>query len=136
MGCGTRLRCPGPLTGRDAPHGFNSAHTLCGNDGARLARYSNESLTQTQVVCQYFLRGACRYGDRCHNEHPQNVQPDRRPAFGGGSSVAFAFSTFFNQTIGSTWTPASVQRTIPYRHAKTLSLLLGWLTAGLTASRP
>ncbi|KAN0126678.1 hypothetical protein V8E52_000318 [Russula decolorans] len=47
------------------------------------------------AVCQFFLRGACKFGDKCHNEHPQNGE--RRSAFGG-----------------STWTPASGQRTIPY----------------------
>ncbi|KAH9994138.1 hypothetical protein BJV74DRAFT_832241 [Russula compacta] len=49
------------------------------------------------VVCQYFLRGTCKFGNQCRNEHPQNVQADRR-------------STFSN----STWTPANVQKTIPY----------------------
>ncbi|KAI0000052.1 hypothetical protein BJV77DRAFT_976087 [Russula vinacea] len=49
------------------------------------------------VVCQFFLRGACKFGDQCRNEHPQNGQPDRRSAFSG-----------------STWTPANVQKIIPY----------------------
>ena len=70
--------------------------------------YLNDSPTQIQVVCQFFLRGTCKFGDQCRNEHPQNG--DRRSAFA-------------NQSIGSTWTPASGQRTIPYRHALTTSLL-------------
>ncbi|KAI0303905.1 hypothetical protein BC826DRAFT_980308 [Russula brevipes] len=49
------------------------------------------------AVCQYFLRGTCRFGDQCRNEHPQTGQADRRSVFGG-----------------STWTPANVQKTIPY----------------------
>ena len=44
---------------------------------------ANNSLTHTQVVCQFFLRGTCKFGDQCRNEHPQNVQSDRRSAFGG-----------------------------------------------------
>jgi hypothetical protein len=48
--------------------------------------YLNDSLTHIQAVCQFFLRGACKFGDKCHNEHPQNGE--RRSAFGGKSSVA------------------------------------------------
>ncbi|KAI9447861.1 hypothetical protein H4582DRAFT_1772106, partial [Lactarius indigo] len=30
-------------------------------------------------VCQYFLRGSCKFGTQCRNEHPQGGQGDRRP---------------------------------------------------------
>ena len=30
------------------------------------------------VVCQYFQRGDCRFGDRCHFEHPTGVFVGRR----------------------------------------------------------
>ncbi|KAF8967465.1 hypothetical protein BDZ97DRAFT_1803446, partial [Flammula alnicola] len=26
------------------------------------------------AICQYFLRGQCRFGDTCRNEHPANAQ--------------------------------------------------------------
>ena len=45
----------------------------------------SDPLTQIQVVCQFFLRGACKFGDECRNEHPLNG--DRRSAFGGKSPV-------------------------------------------------
>ena len=32
-------------------------------------------LTFVQPVCQYFLRGECRFGDKCKYEHPQNPRP-------------------------------------------------------------
>ncbi|TFY81678.1 hypothetical protein EWM64_g2340 [Hericium alpestre] len=46
------------------------------------------------AVCQFFLRGTCRFGDQCRNEHPQN----RGSAFGnsswapGGAQKALLFS--------------------------------------------
>ena len=30
-----------------------------------------------QVVCQYFLRGECKFGDRCRNEHPRTTGTQR-----------------------------------------------------------
>lgn len=51
------------------------------------------------------------------------------------SSVPFIFVPSFIHSIGSTWTPASGQKIIPYRHAVISSLLSGWLTASL-ASKP
>ena len=75
---------------RTTPHRFefNSAHTV--KLAEKMVRdfvcYLNDSLTQIQVVCQFFLRGSCKFGDQCRNEHPQNG--DRRSAFGGQSSVA------------------------------------------------
>ncbi|NXD50529.1 NUPL2 protein, partial [Corvus moneduloides] len=37
-------------------------------------------------VCQFFLRGYCRFGDRCWNEHPRggSGRPGAPPAHGGG----------------------------------------------------
>ncbi|NXM40318.1 NUPL2 protein, partial [Gymnorhina tibicen] len=37
-------------------------------------------------VCQFFLRGYCRFGDRCWNEHPRGGagRPGAPPAHGGG----------------------------------------------------
>ncbi|KAN0132525.1 hypothetical protein V8E53_009541 [Lactarius tabidus] len=49
------------------------------------------------VVCQYFLRGSCKFGDQCRNEHPQGGQGERRSALSG-----------------STWTPSSPAKTIPF----------------------
>ncbi|KDQ64045.1 hypothetical protein JAAARDRAFT_144449 [Jaapia argillacea MUCL 33604] len=37
------------------------------------------------VVCQYFLRGTCRFGDNCKNEHPQG---QRQGGFGSQSWTA------------------------------------------------
>ncbi|KIM35004.1 hypothetical protein M413DRAFT_449956, partial [Hebeloma cylindrosporum] len=34
------------------------------------------------VVCQFFLRGTCKFGDSCRNEHPANPQ---QSTFGGSS---------------------------------------------------
>jgi len=48
-----------------------------------LPDHHNQLLTTGQVVCQYFLRGACKFGSQCRNEHPQNAQGDRRSAIGG-----------------------------------------------------
>ena len=25
-----------------------------------------------KTVCSFFLNGSCRFGDKCHNEHPRN----------------------------------------------------------------
>ncbi|KAI0068479.1 hypothetical protein BV25DRAFT_1833732 [Artomyces pyxidatus] len=52
------------------------------------------------AVCSFFLRGACKFGNNCHNEHPQDAVNKRAP-FGSTSS---------------SWTPASTasQKTIPY----------------------
>ena len=25
-----------------------------------------------KTVCSFFLNGYCRFGDKCHNEHPRN----------------------------------------------------------------
>ncbi|KAL4076389.1 hypothetical protein V8B97DRAFT_1922232 [Scleroderma yunnanense] len=36
-------------------------------------------------ICQYFLRGTCKFGDKCKNEHPQEQQ---RPQFGNQSWTA------------------------------------------------
>ncbi|NWH30400.1 NUPL2 protein, partial [Chloropsis hardwickii] len=37
-------------------------------------------------VCQFFLRGYCRFGERCWNEHPRGgaARPGPPPAHGGG----------------------------------------------------
>ncbi|NXN84991.1 NUPL2 protein, partial [Bombycilla garrulus] len=37
-------------------------------------------------VCQFFLRGYCRFGERCWNEHPRGgtARPGAPPAHGGG----------------------------------------------------
>ena len=74
--------------GRTTQVAFNSAHTvkLVEKMVRDFVCYLDYSLTQIQVVCQFFLRGACKFGDQCRNEHPQNG--DRRSAFGGQSSVA------------------------------------------------
>jgi zinc finger (C-x8-C-x5-C-x3-H type) protein len=87
-----------PLTGPDlnttvpsrARHTINqvtvqSAHHLAEKMVRGFVCYSNGSLTQIKVVCQFFLRGACKFGNQCRNEHPQNG--DRRSTFGGKSSV-------------------------------------------------
>ncbi|KAF8265138.1 hypothetical protein EI94DRAFT_375706 [Lactarius quietus] len=49
------------------------------------------------AVCQFFLRGSCKFGDQCRNEHPQGGQGDRRSALGGSS-----------------WTPSNPPKTIPF----------------------
>lgn len=36
-----------------------------------------------QVVCPYFLKGTCRYGNNCRNEHPREGQ--RQGGFGSAS---------------------------------------------------
>jgi hypothetical protein len=79
-----------------------------------------------QVVCQFFLRGTCKFGNQCRNEHPQNAQGDRRSAFGGEPSIAFAL-LLSSLPIGSTWASTSVPKTIPYRHGTSslLSYLIG-----------
>ncbi|KAI6034856.1 hypothetical protein F5J12DRAFT_1723 [Pisolithus orientalis] len=38
-----------------------------------------------QQVCQYYLRGACKFGDRCKNEHPR---APLKPQFGNQSWAA------------------------------------------------
>jgi len=88
------LSRPGPLTGPDlnttARHTINqvtvqSAHNLAEKMVRGFVCYSNGSLTQIKAVCQFFLRGSCKFGNQCRNEHPQNG--DRRSTFGGKSSV-------------------------------------------------
>ncbi|KAJ4478956.1 hypothetical protein J3R30DRAFT_2694013 [Lentinula aciculospora] len=34
---------------------------------------NSSSVLLVQVVCSYFLRGQCRFGDKCRNEHPQSA---------------------------------------------------------------
>ncbi|KAH7907520.1 hypothetical protein BJ138DRAFT_488074 [Hygrophoropsis aurantiaca] len=43
------------------------------------------------VVCQYFLRGQCRYGKECRNEHP--VDQQRQGGFGNQSWTASSSNT-------------------------------------------
>lgn len=38
------------------------------------------------VVCPYFLRGTCRFGDRCRNEHPAGRQSQGGAAGAGGGN--------------------------------------------------
>ncbi len=84
---------PGPEHNRTvhgARHMINqvtvqSAHNLAEKMVRGFVCYSNGSLTQIKAVCQFFLRGSCKFGNQCRNEHPQNG--DRRSTFGGKSSV-------------------------------------------------
>ncbi|KAH9179516.1 hypothetical protein EDB89DRAFT_487753 [Lactarius sanguifluus] len=65
------------------------------------------------VVCQYFLRGSCKFGTQCRNEHPQGGQGDRRPPLSGVlylPCVAFVPYCF----VGATWTPSNPPKTIPF----------------------
>ena len=60
-----------------------------------------------QVVCQYFLRGTCRFGNACRNEHPRDGQK-QGSAFGS----AFLFVPnrpylFPQATPDQSWTPAN-----------------------------
>lgn len=95
------LSCSGTLTGPDltplhprhTPHGTGLSSILplpivelAGKMVRDSVYHLSDSLTQIQAVCQYFLRGACKFGGECRNEHPQNG--DRRSAFGGKSPVA------------------------------------------------
>ena len=43
-----------------------------------------------QVVCQYFLKGQCRFGDSCRNEHPANA---RQSGSGGNLHLTAATMT-------------------------------------------
>ena len=73
----------------------NSARKSNDNDGGRHpVSWSTNSLTRTQAVCQFYLRGACKFGNECRNEHPQNAQTDRR--FASKSLEAFALSAFLS----------------------------------------
>lgn len=51
----------------------------------RCAGYRNHlyDIIYVQVVCQYFLRGTCKFGDQCRNEHPR----DRAPGFGSKRAI-------------------------------------------------
>lgn len=42
--------------------------------------------SQQPIVCSHFLRGACRFGDRCRNVHPADgVSKESRPPILGGA---------------------------------------------------
>jgi len=44
------------------------------------SRFCQPAPTYFQVVCQFFMRGSCRFGNSCRNEHPQ-----RQSGFGSAS---------------------------------------------------
>ncbi|XP_022083453.1 nucleoporin-like protein 2 [Acanthaster planci] len=41
------------------------------------------------VVCHFFLRGNCKFGDRCRNEHPRGGIGGGYPSYGGGGYQSF-----------------------------------------------
>ncbi|KAK6959487.1 nucleoporin-like protein 2 [Biomphalaria glabrata] len=48
-------------------------------------------------VCQFFLEGRCRYGERCRNEHPRGgVQRNLFGGGGGGGERKITFRDSFN----------------------------------------
>jgi len=48
------------------------------------SRFCQPASTYFQVVCQFFMRGSCRFGNNCRNEHPQ-----RQSGF-GSTSILFS----------------------------------------------
>lgn len=57
---------------------------------------SGASRKSAMVVCQFFLKGQCRFGDACRNQHPAS--------FGAGAATfgAGAASGSGNETVGTT----------------------------------
>ena len=45
---------------------------------AESTSHSNEratSATDTRPICEHFLRGACKFGVKCKNQHPHDTRP-------------------------------------------------------------
>ncbi|KAI8776367.1 nucleoporin protein 2 [Biomphalaria glabrata] len=47
-------------------------------------------------VCQFFLEGRCRYGERCRNEHPRGGVQRNLFGGGGGGERKITFRDSFN----------------------------------------
>ncbi|KAJ3933420.1 MAG: hypothetical protein NXY57DRAFT_19892 [Lentinula lateritia] len=54
------------------------------------------------VVCSYFLRGQCRFGDKCRNEHPQSGnQTWVNSASGSDTGVKNSVGLFSSELLSS-----------------------------------
>ena len=52
-------------------------------------------MNQNKQICTFYLKGHCKFGDKCKNLHPPNPGPMQAPQIGPSSSSSSHTCSFF-----------------------------------------